>query len=446
MKRDMTKGTEWKTILVFTLPIMGSSLLQTCYTLTDSIIVGNFIGSAALGAIGVSSAMAWLLVTIATGIGTGTSIAVSQYFGAKKHEDIRQTASTAMLLVVGLSMLVTALCFLLAKPLLWGFLGTPEEMRTDSYAYFVIYGSGIIFQMIYNVVYGILRAHGDSKGSLIFLLVAAILNILLDLLFVIIFRLGVAGAAAATVISQSGSAIASIIYMWKLYPQLRFRKSEWIFDPEKLKIILRLGIPIIIQTAVMAVGFIVMQRLVNSFGAASIEGYTAMQKVENLVHIPSNSFHAAMSNFVGQNIGAGRFDRIKKGYKSTLYMGGTICAALVVFMLIFDETLLGFFNIADDALLRGVEHLDLLVCFMIVSTVNNITVGLLQGAGDVRVPAIAGFVNLSIRLITAYAMAGTIINFRSVYFSLPPAWITACLITVTRYGSGKWKTKAISSI
>lgn len=443
MKRDMTTGTEWKVILSFTLPIMGASLLQTCYTLTDSIIVGNYIGPTALGAVGVSNAMTWLLLTVATGIGTGTSIACSQYFGAKRQEDIHRTASTAMLLAAGIGLAVTLLCFLFAKPLLWVFLDTPDEMKTDSYLYFVIYGCGIIFQMLYNVIYGILRAHGDSKGSLVFLLVAAILNVALDLLFVIVFGWGVTGAAVATVIAQAGSAAASAIYMWMLYPQMRFKGNKWIFDTEKLRIILKLGIPIILQTAVMAAGFIVLQRLVNSFGAPSIEGYTAMQRVESLIHIPSNSFNAAMSSFVGQNIGARKFDRIRKGYRSTIYMGGTICAVLVVLMLIFDETLLGFFNITDAALVRGVEHLDILVCFMIVSTVNNITVGLLQGAGDVKIPAVAGFVNLTVRLLTAYAMAGTVIDFRSIYYSLPPAWTIACLITAARYRSGKWRSKAI---
>lgn len=444
MERNLTKGIEWKTILIFALPIMGSNLLQMCYNLADSIVVGNFVGPTALGAIGVTSSTTWLLLNIVTGIGTGTSIAISQYFGAKKDKDIIATASTSIIFSIGISLCITAFCFIFGRFILIDFLGTPKVMYEDSYNYFVIYGSGIIFQMIYNVVYGILRAHGNSKGSLIFLLVAAVLNVALDLLFVIVFKWGVKGAAYATVIAQAGSAIASVIYMWRLFPHLKFKANEWVFDTTKFKVILNLSIPIILQSSIIAFGFIILQRLVNSFGPASIEGYVAMNKTEQLLHIPSNAFNSAMSSFTGHNIGAGKIDRVKKGYKSTLYMGSIICAILVIFIFIFDKTLLGLFNISDDAMIRGVEHLNVVALFMIINTIHNITVGLLQGAGDVKVPAVAGFVNLSIRLIVAYSMAFTAINFRSVYLSLPPAWIAAFLITVTRYRSGKWKTKAIS--
>ncbi len=444
MKKDLTKGTEWKVILLFALPIMGSGLLQICYNLADSIVVGNFVGPDALGAIGVTGSTTWLLLNIVTGIGTGTSIAISQYFGAKREKDIIAAASTVIIFSIGLSLLVSALCFIFARSILVGFLNTPPEMYADSYSYFVIYGSGIIFQMIYNVVYGILRAHGNSKGSLIFLLVAAILNVALDLLFVVVFKWGVKGAAIATIISQAGSAAASVIYMHKLLPQFRFKRNEWVFDIAKLKVILNLAIPIILQSSIIAFGFIILQRLVNSFGPASIQGYVAMNKTEQLLHIPSTAFNSAMSNFTGHNIGAGKPERVKKGYKATLYMGSSVCLALVLLIFIFDETLLRFFNISDEALLRGREHLNIVACFMIFNTIHNITVGLLQGAGDVKVPAIAGFVNLSIRLAVAYTMAMTAINFRSVYLSLPPAWIAAFLITVTRYRSGKWKSKAIS--
>lgn len=444
MERNLTKGVEWKTILLFSIPIMGANLLQIGYNLADSIIVGNFVSSTALGAIGVTSPTTWVLLNIVTGIGTGTSITLSQYFGAKKEKDVESTISTMLIFSVFISLAITGLCFIFAKPIIWDFLETPAEMYKDSYSYFVIYGCGIVFQMIYNVVYGILRAHGNSKGSLIFLLIAAIINVVLDLLFVIVFKWGVKGAAYATIISQAGSAIASVIYMWKLFPHLKFKRSQWIFEKSKLVIVLKLALPIIVQSSIVAFGFIILQRLINSFGPASIEGFAAMTKAEQLMFIPSNSFNVAISNFTGHNIGARNFERIRKGYRSTLVMGITSCLVMVAITLFFDEKILGMFNVSDDALLRGVEHLNVVAYFMIFSTVNNITVGLLQGAGDVKVPAVAGLINLIIRLIASYTMAGTSIDFRSIYYSLPPAWITAFFITTMRYRSGKWKTKAIN--
>lgn len=444
MEKDLTKGKEWKTILLFAIPIMGSNLLQIGYNLADSIIVGNFVSSTALGAIGVTSSTMWLLLNIVTGIGAGTSITLSQYFGAKREKDIESTISTILIFAIITSLCITAFCFIFARLIIWNFLGTPVEMYDDSYSYFVIVGSGMIFQMIYNVVYGILRAHGNSKGSLLFLLVAAILNVVLDLLFVIVFKWGVKGAALATIISQVGSATASVIYMWKLFPHLKFKKHQWVFEKEKLITVLRLAIPIILQSSIIAFGFILLQRLINSFGPASIEGFVAMNKAEQLLHIPSNAFNVAISNFTGHNIGAKQVDRIKKGYKSTLVMASIACFTMVIFIMFFGRSILSMFNVTDDAMIRGLEHLYVVAAFMIFSTINNITSGLLQGAGDVKPTTIAGFINLSIRLIAAYTMANTFINFRSIYFSLPPAWVTAFLITVIRYRSGKWQTKALS--
>lgn len=443
MNNDMTNKSEWKSILIFAIPIMGSNLLQMLYNVADSIIVGNFAGPVAFGAIGVTSSATWLLLNIVTGIGTGTSIAISQYFGAKKERDIITTVSTIFIFSAAVSLCITVLCFLFARPLLWDFLGTPEEMHADSYSYFVICASGIIFQTVYNIAYGILRAHGNSKGALIFLLISAIINVTLDLLFVIILQWGVKGAAYATIISQAAAASASVIYMWRLLPHLKFSKSDWVFDREKLKTVLNLAIPIIFQSSIIAIGFIIMQKLVNSFGPASIQGYFAMSKVEQILFVPSNAFNSAISSFTGHNIGAGNISRIKKGYKSTLYMGCSICFVLIIFIFIFGRTLVGMFNISDEALSRGVEHLNIIAAFMIINTTHNITVGLLQGAGDVKVPAVAGFLNLSVRLAASYFMATTAIDFRSIYFSIPFAWITAFAITVGRYRTGKWQTKAI---
>ncbi|WP_434309497.1 MATE family efflux transporter [Hominifimenecus sp. rT4P-3] len=444
MKTDMTVGREWKTIVAFSLPMMGASLLQVLYNLVDSMIVANFVSAAAMGAIGLTSAMTWLLVTVCTGLGSGTSIAVSQYFGAKKEKEIKEVIAAAFLMAFFLSLLITLICFLIAKPLVWGFLQTPEEMRGDSVTYYRIYSAGIIFQLLYNVTYGVLRAHGDSKGALIFLLISSILNVALDCLFVITFHWGVAGAAIATVIAQAGSAVASMIYLWRLYPDLVPSRRYLYAWKQRAGLLTRLSAPIISQSMVSALGFIVLQRLVNSFGTPSIEGYAAMQRIEQLAHIPSNSFHVAVSSFVGQNIGARKLERAKKGYRSTVRMGALISISIAVLVLFLDSTLLGMFHIAGESMRRGKEHLDLLMIFIWSNTIMNITCGFLQGAGDVKIPAVSGFVNLGVRLALSYLLAGTAVGFRCVYVSMPPAWISACLLVVFRYRSGKWKNYRIT--
>lgn len=439
MKKDMTAGPEWSTVLLFSLPMMGASLLQVLYGFVDSVIVGNYVSSTALGAIGLTSAMTWLLNIFCTGLGTGTSIAVAQYFGAKKEREIQEVIASVYPLAVGLSLVISLACFLLAEPLIFGFLQTPEEMRGDSLAYFLIYSGGIVFPLLYNVTYGILRAHGDSKGALIFLLISSLLNVAMDLLFVVVFQWRVAGAAAATVIAQAGSAAASMVYLYRLHPDLIPRRKYLCAWKRKTLLLARLSVPIIFQSAVSALGFIVLQRLVNSFGDPSIEGYAAMQRIEQFAHIPSNSFHAAISSFTGQNIGANKLDRVKRGYRSTVLMGIAISAAIGLLVILLDRSLLGMFNIAGESMRRGKEHLDLLMLFIWVSTTTNITCGFLQGAGDVKIPAASGFVNLGIRLALSYLLAGTAVGFRCVYVSMPPAWVITCLLVVFRCRSGKWK-------
>ena len=429
MKKDMTAGTEGKTILLFAIPIMGANLLQVLYGFADSVIVGNFVNSSALGAIGLTGSMTWLLLTFCTGLGNGTSIAVSQFFGARKEKEIHEVVATSYLLSFVISLALTSACFL----------QTPEEMRADSRLYFLIYSGGLIFQMLYNVTYGILRAYGDSRGALLFLLISSLMNVGLDCLFIIVFQWGVAGAAAATVISQAASAVASILYMRKFFPEV-FPKPRFLYAwKEKSRLLLRLSVPITFQQMVTALGFTVLQRLVNTFGAASIEGYAAMQKIEQIAHIPSNSFHTAIASFTGQNIGAGQTERVQKGYRVTVGFGVGISAALCVLVLIFDERLLAMFSIAGEAMKRGCEHLDLLMLFIWANTITNITCGFLQGAGDVRIPAASGFVNLGIRLALSYLFAAMGLGYICYFISMPPAWCLTSLFVYLRYRSGKWK-------
>lgn len=444
MRRDLTTGQEWSTILIFSLPMMGASLLQVLYNFVDSAIVANFVNSTALGAIGLTSSMTWLLVIFCTGLGSGTSIAIAQYFGANRESEIKKVIAIAFPLAIVLSAAITLTCFFTAKPLIFGFLQAPEEMRSDSLTYFLIYSGGIIFQMLYNVIYGILRAHGDSRGSLLFLLISSILNVVLDCLFVIVLSWGVAGAAIATVIAQAGCAVASMLYLCKLYPALIPNWTYLYAWKEKLSLILHLSVPIILQSMITALGFLVLQRLVNSFQTPSIEGYAAMQRIEQMAHIPSDSFNVAISSFTGQNIGASKLERAKRGYWSTILMGVVISVIIGVTVIALDQRLLGLFNIGGESMRRGKEHLDLLMLFVWVSTITNITCGFLQGAGDVKVPAASGFVNLGIRLALSYLLAETAVNFRCVYLSMPPAWIITCILVVWRYRSGRWRNHRIA--
>ncbi|MBO5573320.1 MAG: MATE family efflux transporter [Clostridium sp.] len=445
MKRNMTEGSEWKTIFSFSLPIMGANLLQVTYNFADSVILGNFVGSSALGAVGLVFSMVWLLTAVCSALGNGTNIAVAQFFGAGRKQEIHDTISTAYLLCILTGAGLLLLAFLIADPLIVGFLKAPENMQADSRTYFLIYGAGTIFLLLYNVTYGILRAHGDSRGAMIFLFVSAVLNVLLDLVCVVNLRMGVAGAAIATVVSEAGAAAASLIYMNRVLPGLLPRRIGGETFRRYASLLTKLSVPIALQTMVNSICFLILQRLINSFGTASIEGYAAMLKIEQYAHIPSNSFNVAISSFTGQNIGAGLYDRAKRGYRATVGMGVGICAVLCLVVFLNDTRLLSIFGITGESLRRACEHLDLLMFFIWMSTITNITNGFLQGAGDVRIPAISTFLNLAVRLSLSFLLALTPVGYRCYFVSMPPAWILACLLVVSRYRSGKWMRYSIVS-
>lgn len=438
MIRNMTQGREWSQLLLFALPMMGAQLLHVAYSIADAVVVGNFVSAQALGAVSVPGPILWIAGAVASGMGAGTNIIIAQYFGAGRERDVRSSAISSVWLGGAAGLAVTLLCILPARPLLQGFLHTPPEMLQDATAYLVIYSFGFLFQMLYNVFYGITRAFGDSRAALLFLLVAALLNVALDLLFVAGMDMGVAGAALASAVSQAGSALAALVYLLWKFPGLRPSRRDWKPQRDKLALVLRLSGPVTLQMALQAAGFLLLQRLVNSFGPASIEGFAAMGKTEELIHIPVNCMSMALASFVGQNIGAGQAERARRGCRAALVM--TLGAALVLGagMLLFDRHILSLYNITADALLRGTEHLDVMCLLLPVFTVQQIVNGALQGAGDVKVPVISSFTDLVLRLAGTKLLSLTAVSFRSIYLSSPPAWIIACLISVIRYRQGTW--------
>nr|WP_326171521.1 MATE family efflux transporter [uncultured Oscillibacter sp.] len=440
----MTQGREWRQLLFFALPMMGAQLLQVAYSIADAVIVGNFVSAQALGAVSVPGPILWIASSIASGMGAGTNIIIAQYFGARQHENIRSSAISSVWLGGAAGLAVTLLCIVSARPLLQGFLHTPPEMLSDASAYLTIYSIGFLFQMLYHIFYGITRAFGDSRAALLFLLVAAMLNVVLDLFFVAGLGMGAAGVALASTVSQAGSALAALLYLLRKFPQLRPSRQDWRPQREKLALVLRFSGPVTLQMTLQAAGFLLLQRLVNSFGPASIEGFAAMGKTEELIHIPVNCMASALASFVGQNIGAGQIERARKGCRAALAI--TLGAALILGtgMLMFDRRILGFYNITADALLRGTEHLDVMCILLPVFTVQQVINGALQGAGDVQIPVVSSFTDLVLRLAGAKLLSLTALSFRSIYLSSPPAWIIACLISVIRYRQGTWAKQQLT--
>jgi putative MATE family efflux protein len=444
MARDMTKGSETKLILLFSLPIMGGLVLQQLYNTVDSIVVGQFLGEVALSAVGTCAALTMFVVSFASGLSNGAGIVFAQLFGAKKYTDLRRSLATALYLLIGLGLIITALGILLARPLLSNLLSAPDEILAPAMQYFRIYCIGLVFQFVYNVIAAALRSVGDSKATLIFLLISSVLNIILDLVFVLSFGWGVAGTAIATVISQAVSAMVSIFYMWRRYEIYRVKAEEAYFDREKSAVILKLGVPTMIQMCIVSGGNVLVQRVINSFGTSAIAAATAAGRIENYMFVPCQGFNNGVSTFVGQNMGAGNVDRVYSGWKKALKMVVPMALVMAVGMVVFASQLIALFGVEGEALALGIKHLRFIAPFFVLFSVYITTAGVLTGSGDVLAATTITLSSLGVRVAATYTFAYICgFWFASLYYAVPIGWVVCFISVMLRLRSGKWKTKAV---
>ena len=443
MAKDMTKGTEWKLILSFTLPLIGGNLLQQIYSLADSLIVGNFAGQTALASVGTSFPITFLLLALATGLTNGVGVMASQFFGAKNADAFRKNLSTACFTLLGAGILITILGILTSRPLLAGLLQADASILDDALLYLRIYCMGLVFQFAYNTFAAILRSIGDSRSTMYFLLIATVVNIVLDLIFVQFWQ--VAGVAWATVIAQAVSAITAGIYLFRKVELARFQKGQFRFHKDMFTMSLRLGVPTSIQQCSVGLGMVLMQRLINSFGVDTISAITAAMKLESFAMVPIMMFYMGLSNFTGQNMGAGQLDRIKRGYHQTMVMALITCAGIILLLVFAGPFAIGLFHMNEAATAIGVEYLQTLAWFFLIFCVMYITNGVLQGSGDVAYPTAGTMTSLIVRVIVANIMATfPAIGYRSIFYSIPIGWACGTAIVFLRYLSGKWKDKGVA--
>ncbi len=444
VQTSLIKGTIWRSVLLFTLPVLGGMLLQQLYSTVDGMIVGNFVSSAALGAIGTCAPLNSLLLAVATGFSSGFGVVAAQYYGAKKHDDLRHAYGTALILMIAAGLAVTGLGLAFGQVFLQKVLSVPPDVLDMAVTYLYIYCAGMLFQFLYNAQAAALRALGDSSATMLFLLVSTVVNVALDLLFVVVFSWGVAGAAAATVLAQLVSVIAAFVYAQKKYELLRLRVRSLRFDQEQARLICRLGIPSAFQTAALAIGSLFMQRLVNSFGSVMLEGYTAGYRVESFVTLPVISFNVGLATFTGQNIGAGQMKRVKTGHWQTLVMAVGASAVIAVLVTVFAGPLVKLFGCSGEALEIGQTYLRFIAKWFVVFAVLFVTKGLLHGAGDVTMATVITVCTLVLRVGSAYLMASfESIGRAAVWYALAIDFATGTVLILLRYLMGGWKKKAL---
>ncbi len=445
VKNDMTSGPEWRRLLMFALPIMAGQFLQQLYNTVDGIVVGNYVSSGALGAVGSCTTLAFLFLAFAIGFGNGCGVMIAQMYGAKKFRDLKSAVATALLLLAGLGLAATAVGWFGARWFIEEVLNIRgAALIALSLDYFRIYALGLLFQFLYNCVASILRAVGDSKATLYFLMVSAVLNLLLDLLFVAGFRWGVAGAAVATVISQAVCAAVCFLYMFVRYPFFRFGKGEFRVSVPLGILCLKLGVPMTMQQCIVSFGNLFMQRLVNHFGEVTMAAFTCGLRIENYCMIPALSLNSAMSMFTGQNIGAGKIERVERGWRSGVCMaaGITFCIATVLFVGAYP--LAGLFGVIGPALEQSVDYIRSISYMMILFAVYLTTNGVIQGSGDVLYASLCSLSTLGLRVALSYILVFAFdFGHQVIWRCIPVGWVLALILALVRFRTGKWKEKAI---
>ena len=433
MTNDMTKRNPLKIFIFFSIPLLIGNVFQQLYSMVDTIIVGRFVGVEALAAVGSTGSMFFLVNGMILGLTSGFGVLVAQKFGAKDEVAIKKAVASNIILTLVLTVFITIIALLVKNPLL-RMMNTPDNIFNDASTYITIIFAGIITQALYNMAAGILRALGDSKTPLYFLMVSSIVNVILDLVFIINFKMGVSGAAYATNIAQGFSAVLCLIYSYKKFQVLRLKKEDFKVELSYYTKHLKVGVPMGLQFSVTAVGIIIVQSAINVFGSTVIASYTASSKVLQLVMQPATSFGVTIANYSGQNLGAGRFDRIKSGMKimNKVSIITSLLAGLVLIFLGKYFVRLFIENPTAEIFTYSQLVFNYSAVFFIPLGFIFVYRNVLQGMGESFMPMMAGVLELIARSIVAFTLP-KYIGFTGICLSDPVAWIAASVFLMITY-------------
>ena len=438
MTKDLTRGTPWKLIVQFALPIMAGNLLQQLYNTADTIIVGNFNGQQALSAVGACASLTVLFTALAIGFSIGAGVLISQYFGASREQELRQYAATAIVLMLAMGLLMSLIGVCSARFLLARALGTPEALLPLTLLYFRIYAAGLVFQFGYNIAAALLRALGDSKATLYFLLVSSVLNVVLDLAFVAGLGMGVAGAAIATVLSQIASCVIGFAYMHRRYALLRFSLRELRMDLKTAGRILQVGAPMAIQQSIVSCGFLFLQRLVNY--------YTVASRMENILMIPIIGIQNTMATFAGQNMGAQRPDRVSKGLGQGVLVSLGMTLILCLAQIAGIPLIIRAFQLDAGAAAICRLHLFSSAVAIPIFAVYFPANGMCQGVGEGFHATFYALLALGLRVVFAYALHKTsLFGYTAIWWSQAMSWTITLVVCYVHFFRGKWKDKSLIS-
>ena len=438
----LTEGNSGSLIFKFAMPMLIGNVFQQSYNIVDSIVVGRYVGKEALAAVGASFPLIFMLISFVVGVAMGTTIIISQYYGAKDMKMVKRAIETMYIVLFVASIVVSILGITFSGPI-FRLINLPETVMPQAITFFNVYLTGMIFFFGFNGISSVLRGLGDSKTPLYFLIISTVMNMILVMLFVAVFKWGVAGAAWATVISQAGAFITGVIYLNRTHEVVKLNSLKLVFDKSIFKRSLIIGLPTGLQQTFVSIGMLAVTRIVNGFGTDVIAAYSVAIRLDSLAGMPAMNFGAALSTFVGQNLGANKPERVKQGFKSTFMMSGVLALFTSLIVIIFRQPLMHLFT--DDAavIAIGADYLVIVSSFYIFFSTMFVIGGVMRGAGDTLIPMFITLFSLwAIRIPVAWIMS-RYFGVDGIWWSIPIAWFIGMTLSYLYYLKGNWKTKVI---
>ncbi len=437
----MTEGVIWKEILLFSIPLLLGNLFQQLYNAVDSVVVGNYIGAQALAAVGSSAPVINLLVSFFMGLAVGAGVIISRYFGARKKEELHIAVHTSLALTFAAGLVMT-LIGVLISPYVLQWVGTPSDVMESSVLYLRIYFLGILSVMVYNMGSGILRAVGDSRNPLYFLIVSSVTNIILDMLFVIVFHMGIAGVGWATLIAQTISAVLTMLLLMRTKEEYQVKLKHIRFHKHMLYEIVRLGLPSGLQNAIVSFSNVIVQSNINAFGSLAMAGCGSYTKIDGFAILPVMSYSMALTTFTGQNMGAKKYDRVKQGAKTGILMSVITIVCISALLLMLGPNVLAIFSSDPTVIKYGLYMMHVLAPGYIFLAISHAFNGIIRGAGITTVPMIV-MVTCWCGLRMAWILTSVPLfhDIGVVFMGWPLTWIASALWLFLYYRKGSWMTR-----
>jgi len=445
LAKDLTIGKESRQIILFALPILAATIFQQLYNVVDSIVVGNVLGKGALAAVGASFPVIFVLISLLLGISNGITVVVSQYYGAKQYDNVVKTINTFYVFIFIASILMSGLGIYFSRDIFLA-LKLPHEIIDQAVDYLQIYLGGMIFMFGFYGTNAILRGMGDSRTPLYFTIFSTLLNVALDLIFVMVFHWGIKGVAYASVIAQGIAFLGITIYINRGDSLIHFSRKNLVFDWEIFLKSLRIGLPTGLQQSFVALGLIAIMRIVNDFGTDTIAAFTAASRLDSFASMPAMAFSSALATFVGQNVGANKIERVRRGFHVTLFISSSFSIMVSLVMYFFGQQLIGMFTNDPIVISIGYSYLVIVSSFYVIFSAMFTIHGLLRGAGDTIVLMfITLFALWILRIPLSYYLSRPDIGLGSdgIWWGIPIGWSFGLTASYIYYKTGRWKTKGV---